>query len=363
MVPAACTLLWALLLSLGSAAAAAGHQGQTRAPAGTRGVSLSFGSPARSRSSSSSMSRSARTRFPRRTRVTEEDESDAHVTADRLAGPAAEELLATVTGISSPATPGTDEDEDGSLEEGVAIYARKSRTPGAGSHKTSSRAVSASASTTGKFAANTQEREIRLSTSLPPATTRFTSQEGDVLSSESLSKWSTAGSKPSGWPRLSPTSMPPPEDLRLVLMPWGPWHCHCKAGTMSRSRSGKLHGLSGRLRVGALSQLRTEHRPCTYEHCACNRLREECPLDSSPCHDSSCRSRAATTTITTTTTTSPMPPIHERRRPSPLPPSAYPSPSAALAFWKRVRTGLEDIWNSLSSVFTEMQPVSRILKL
>uniref|UniRef100_A0A286XWZ0 Chromosome 1 open reading frame 56 n=1 Tax=Cavia porcellus TaxID=10141 RepID=A0A286XWZ0_CAVPO len=194
MVPAACTLLWALLLSLGSAAAAAGHQGQTRAPAGTRGVSLSFGSPARSRSSSSSMSRSARTRFPRRTRVTEEDESDAHVTADRLAGPAAEELLATVTGISSPATPGTDEDEDGSLEEGVAIYARKSRTPGAGSHKTSSRAVS-------------------------------------------------------------------------------------------------------------------------------------------------------------------------RRRPSPLPPSAYPSPSAALAFWKRVRTGLEDIWNSLSSVFTEMQPVSRILKL
>jgi hypothetical protein len=150
--------------------------------------------------------------------------------------------------------------------------------------------------------------------------------------------------------------MPPPEDLRVVLLPWGPWHCHCKSGTMSRSRAGKLQGLSGRLRVGALNQLRTEHRPCTYRQCPCNRHREECPLDSSLCSETSCSS-TTTTTTTWTTTTPHMPPIHLRRRPS-LPP---PSPSPALAFWKRVRIGLEDIWNSLSSVFTEMQPVSVLL--
>ncbi|KAM6167127.1 protein MENT [Erethizon dorsatum] len=347
MVPAARTLLWVLLLSLGSPAAAAGHQGQTQTPAGTRGVSLRFGSPARSRSTSTASS--ARTRLPRRTRVTEEDENDALATADRLAGPAAAELLATVTGISPPTAATVSEDEDGSLEEGVVIYARKNSTS-TGAETTPIRVGSAGTST-GRFIANTQEREIRLTTSLPPATSRSTDGEGDVLSSETLSQWSTAGSKPSRWPRPSPTAMPAPEDLRLVLMPWGPWHCHCKSGTMSRSRAGKLHGLSGRLRVGALSQLRTEHRPCTYQQCSCNRLREECPLDSSPCPNAGCSSPP------TTTTTSALPPIHLRRRPSPLPPSAFsPSPSSALAFWKRVRMGLEDIWNSLSRVFTEMQP-------
>ncbi|XP_005414540.1 PREDICTED: protein MENT [Chinchilla lanigera] len=351
MVSAARTLLCALLLSLGSpAAAVAGRQGQTTTTAGAQGVSLRLGGPARSRSSSTAGS--ARTRPPRRTRVTVEDDSDVLATADRLAGPAAAELLATVTGISPPTAASISKDHEGSLEEGMVIYARENV-----SETTPSRMGGASRSTEGKFAANTQEPEIRLTTSLPPATSRTTGEEGDVLSSETLSQWSTAGSKPSGWPRSSPMTMPAPEDLRLVLMPWGPWHCHCKSGTMSRSRAGKLHGLSGRLRVGALSQLRIEHRPCTYQQCSCNRLQEECPLDTSPCPDAGCRSRVTTTTTTTTTTTSPMPPIHLRRRPSPHPPSTFsPSPSAALAFWKRVRIGLENIWNSLSRVFTEMQP-------
>uniref|UniRef100_A0A8C2UIE8 Chromosome 1 open reading frame 56 n=1 Tax=Chinchilla lanigera TaxID=34839 RepID=A0A8C2UIE8_CHILA len=101
MVSAARTLLCALLLSLGSpAAAVAGRQGQTTTTAGAQGVSLRLGGPARSRSSSTAGS--ARTRPPRRTRVTVEDDSDVLATADRLAGPAAAELLATVTGISPP---------------------------------------------------------------------------------------------------------------------------------------------------------------------------------------------------------------------------------------------------------------------
>lgn len=202
-----------------------------------------------------------------------------------------------------------------------------------------------SSRTTGRFVANSQDQDIKLTTdvrSLSPKTTV------DLTSETTLQQWSTPGSTPPPWRKPSLTAMPSPEDLRVVLMPWGPWHCHCKSGTMSRSRAGKLHGLSGRLRVGALNELRTEHRPCTYQLCACNRQLEECPLDSSLCLDHSCSTHAASTAS--------LIPVHLRRRPI-LPPTS-PSPSPALAFWKRVRIGLEDIWNSLSSVFTETQPVS-----
>ncbi|KAM5256433.1 protein MENT [Ctenodactylus gundi] len=340
MGPAA--LVWTLLLSLWPPAAAAGDRSRTPTPTPT---SLRFGGPARSRGATTAHPGTYLPRKSRVTRVTVEDENDALVTADRLAGPAAAELLATVTGTSRSSSASTSEDEDGSLEEGFVINARKNK---AGLERTSSTSSGKmTSSSSGRFAANIQEPEIRLSTSLPPATSGSTA--GYVLSSEDLSQRSTPGSTPSGWPHSSPTAMPAPEDLRLILMPWGPWHCHCKSGTMSRTRAGKLHGLSGRLRVGALSQLRTEHRPCTYQQCPCDRLREECPLDSDLCPDSGCSSR--------TTTTSAMPPIHIRRRPSPVP----PSPSPALAFWKRVKMDLEDIWNSLSSVFTEMEPVSVLL--
>uniref|UniRef100_A0A8C5L3U6 Predicted gene 128 n=1 Tax=Jaculus jaculus TaxID=51337 RepID=A0A8C5L3U6_JACJA len=182
MVPAACVLLWALLVSAGPRAAGAQEQTSTPTPTPTPSprASLRFGGPARSRGTGGP----ARPSVPQKTRMkVEEDENDALATADRLAGPAAAELLATVTGISRASDPALEQDEDGSLEEGVVID---------------------------------------------------------------------------------------------------------------------------------------------------------------------------TTSPTTTTTTSAMPPIHLRRRPL-LPP---PSPSPALAFWKKVRMGLEDIWNSLSSVFTEMQPVS-----
>lgn len=199
--------------------------------------------------------------------------------------------------------------------------------------------------TTGRFVANSQEQEIKLTTDVHPLNSKTTV---DLSTETTLQPWSTPGSKPSPWPKPSLTAMPSPEDLRVVLMPWGPWHCHCKSGTMSRSRAGKLHGLSGRLRVGALNELRTEHRPCTYQVCACSRQLEECPLDSSLCLDHSCSTHTASTAS--------LIPVHLRRRPI-LPPTS-PSPSPALAFWKRVRIGLEDIWNSLSSVFTETQPVS-----
>uniref|UniRef100_A0A8C5KVI3 Predicted gene 128 n=1 Tax=Jaculus jaculus TaxID=51337 RepID=A0A8C5KVI3_JACJA len=339
MVPAACVLLWALLVSAGPRAAGAQEQTSTPTPTPTPSprASLRFGGPARSRGTGGP----ARPSVPQKTRMkVEEDENDALATADRLAGPAAAELLATVTGISRASDPALEQDEDGSLEEGVVIDASKSTA-----------ASTVASPSTGRVLANSQEREIRLTTSLPSATSRSTA---DLLTSSdtTLSRWSTPGSTPKPWSTPSRPAMPPPEDLRVVLMPWGPWHCHCKSGTMSRSRAGKLQGLSGRLRVGALNQLRTEHRPCTYHQCPCNRRREECPLDSSLCSGDSCSSQ--TTSPTTTTTTSAMPPIHLRRRPL-LPP---PSPSPALAFWKKVRMGLEDIWNSLSSVFTEMQPVS-----
>ncbi|XP_062046123.1 protein MENT [Lepus europaeus] len=343
MVPAAGALLWALLLSLEPLAA--GAQGQTQTSTGMQRVSFRFGGPGPARSHRSTIG-PPRT-GPRRPKITLEDENDAVATADRLAGPAAAELLATVTGIARGSEASFGEDE--TLEEGVVINARKNNSrmliPSAAPSTNTGRT-----SSPGRFVANTQEPEIRLTTNLP----RTTMKPRDILTSEvTLSHWSTPGSTPSRWPAPSPTAMPPPEDLRLVLMPWGPWHCHCKSGTMSRTRSGKLQGLSGRLRVGALSQLRTEHRPCTYQQCPCNRLREECPLDAGLCPDTNC----SPTTTTQTTTTPTMPPIHLRRRPLIPPPS--PSPSPALAFWKRVRIGLEDIWNSLSSVFTEMQPIDK----
>ncbi|XP_012318063.2 protein MENT [Aotus nancymaae] len=332
MVPAAGALLWALLLSLGPRAA--GTQGLTQTLTTMRQVSLRLGGPMTRRYRST-----ARTGIPRKTRIILEDENDAVANADRLAGPAAAELLASTvsTGFSN--------EEDGSLEEGVVISAGKDNTSRALPGTTPGTAGSSSTT----FVANSQEPEIRLTMSLPRSTWKSI---GDLLGSEPLSQWSTAGSTPSRWPSRSPTAtaMPPPEDLQLVLMPWGPWHCHCKSGTMSRTRSGKLHGLSGRLRVGALSQLRTEHKPCTYQQCPCNRLREECPLDTSLCTDTNCASQSTTRT----TITSP-PTIRLRSSPS-LPPT---SPCPALAFWKQVRIGLEDIWNSLSSVFTEMQPIDR----
>uniref|UniRef100_A0A9L0SGN9 Chromosome 5 C1orf56 homolog n=1 Tax=Equus caballus TaxID=9796 RepID=A0A9L0SGN9_HORSE len=330
MVPAAGALLWALLLSLGLQAA--GAQGLTST--GMQRVSFRFGGPM-----TRSYRTTARTGAPRKMRVTVEDEDDLVAEADHLAGPAAAELLASTvyTGISQSRL---SQEEDGSLEEGVVIDAGKSNTrSGIPSMDSTTRGSSS------RFTANSQEPEIRLTSSPPPSTWR--SSMDLPPSGSTLNQWSTAGATPNAWPPPSATAMPPPEDLRVVLMPWGPWHCHCKSGTMSRTRAGKLHGLSGRLRVGALSQLRTEHRPCTYQQCPCNRHREECPLDSGLCPDTSC------TTQTTTTTTASMPPLSARLRPTPFPMS---SPSPALDFWKRVRMGLEDIWNSLSSVFTEMQP-------
>ncbi|XP_077628771.1 protein MENT isoform X1 [Crocuta crocuta] len=344
MVPAASALLWALLLSLGPRAA--GARGLTATE--TQRVSFHVGVPM-----SRNYRTSLRTGAPKKMRVTMEDEDDLVASADRLASPAATELLASTvaTGVRKSIVSSPEEDE--SLEEGVVINARKNNVSGGALRATSNTVRMPSP----RFKANTQEPEIRMSSSDQPAST-WTSAE-DTAHPYS-SQWSTAGSTPSRWPHPSPTAMPPPEDLQLVLMPWGPWHCHCRSGTMSRSRAGKLQGLSGRLRVGALSQLRTEHRPCTYQQCPCNRLREECPLDTSLCSDTSCTTQTTTTAATTTTTTSPIPPLSDRLRPATLfflGPS--PSPSPALAFWRRVRMGLEDIWNSLSSVFTEMQPVNR----
>lgn len=345
MVPAACMLLWALLLSPESRAA--GAEDQTATPTATtvgmQRVSFRFGGPARSLHSTNP---TARTTIPRKLRVTLEDENDALATADRLALPAAAELLSTVTGYSRSSVPSPSNwEEDGSLEEGV-VDTRKT-TSGPVSLFSTTNTVGSSG-TTGRFLANSQEREIKLTTDVRSLSSKTTVV--DLPTESSLQQWSTPGSTPSPWLKPSFTAMPSPEDLRVVLMPWGPWHCHCKSGTMSRSRAGKLHGLSGRLRVGALNELRTEHRPCTYQLCACNRHLEECPLDSSLCSDHSCSSRAPFQSTTS------LVPVHLRRRPI-LPPTS-PSPSPALAFWKRVRIGLEDIWNSLSSVFTETQPVS-----
>ncbi|XP_019480829.1 PREDICTED: protein MENT [Hipposideros armiger] len=351
MVPAARALLWALLLSLGSRAAA-GAQGLTSTGAtettGTQPVSFRSGSPMTRNYRST-----ARTPVSPKRRVTMEDEDDVVATADRLAGPAAAELLASTVSTDVNGSRSW-EHEDGSLEEGVVINADKNSARSEAPRPVSSpvpRSIpstvpSTAAGPSSRFPANIQEPEYRLTTSLPHSSWRST-EDSDT----SLTQWTTAGATPRHSPRRLATAMPPPEDLRVMLMPWGPWHCHCKSGTMSRTRAGKLQGLSGRLRVGALSQLRTEHRPCTYRQCPCDRHREECPLDSSICSDASC-----TTQPTTTSTTSTFPPLSSRLRPTPL---HFPSPSPALAFWRRVRIGLEDIWNSLSTVFTEMEPIDR----
>ncbi|XP_041511123.1 protein MENT-like [Microtus oregoni] len=341
MVPAACMLLWALLLSLGLRAA--GAQDQTSNPTSMPRISVRFG-PARSRRSTSVTIRNS---VHRKVKVTLEDDNDALATADRLAAPAAAELLSTVSGISRSSASNFNE-YDGSLEEGAVIDAKKNTYPATLTSTSSTMSVSTAP---GRFVANSQEREIRMTTTdLPPLSSKPVDLTSETLES-TLHQWSTPGSTPTPWRKASPTAMPSPEDLRVMLMPWGPWHCHCKSGTMSRSRAGKLHGISGRLRIGALNELRTEHRPCTYQQCPCNKLLEECPLDSSLCPDSGCSSPT-----TGMSTTSPQAPVHLRRRPI-LPPTS-PSPSPALAFWKRVRINLEDIWNSLSSVFTEMQPLT-----
>ena len=341
MVPAAGALLWALLLSLGPPAAA-GAQGLTSP--GTQPVSFRMGG---------TMTRKYRTTPrtsvpPKRRVIMEDDEDDVVANADRLAGPAAAELLASTVSTDISRLRSWEQDGDGSLEEGVMINAQKNNS----NLEVASTISSTTKKLTSRFAANIQDPEYRLTTSLPSSTWRSTEDpDHPTLLHTSLTRWSTAGSTPR--PRPSTTAMPPPEDLRLVLMPWGPWHCHCKSGTMSRTRAGRLQGLSGRLRVGALSQIRTEHRPCTYHQCRCDRHLEECPLDSGLCSDASCSSQTSTTTTTTTTTT--IAPLGTRLRPSPL---HLISPSPALVFWRQVRDGLEDIWNSLSSVFTKMQPVS-----
>ncbi|XP_075835186.1 protein MENT [Microtus pennsylvanicus] len=375
MVPAACMLLWALLLSLGLRAA--GAQDQTSNPTsnptsnltsnptsnptskptsnptsnpttnttGMPRISVRFG-PARSRRSTSVNTRNS---VHRKVKVTLEDDNDALATADRLAAPAAAELLSTVSGISRSSAPNFIE-YDGSLEEGAVIVVKKTTYPATLTSTSSTMSVSTAH---GRFVANSHEREIRMTTTdLPPLTSKPTVDLTSETLESTLHQWSTPGSTPTPWRKASPTAMPSPEDLRVMLMPWGPWHCHCKSGSMSRSRAGKLHGISGRLRIGALNELRTEHRPCTYLQCPCNKLLEECPLDSSLCPDGGCSSPT-----TGMSTTSPQAPVHLRRRPI-LPPTS-PSPSPALAFWKRVRINLEDIWNSLSSVFTEMQPIER----
>nr|XP_012419185.1 PREDICTED: protein MENT [Odobenus rosmarus divergens] len=263
MVPAAGALLWALLLSLGPRAA--GAHGLTSTE--TQRASFRFGVPMSRRTT-------LRTGGPSRMKVTMEVEDDVAASADRLAGPAAAELLASTvaTGVRKSIVSSLEDDE--SLEEGVVINARKNNITAA----SLSRNYNTAGVPSSRFKANTQEPEISMSSDLPTKTWQPT---GAIMHPDNtLSQWSTAGSTPNRWEQPSYTTLPPPEDLRLVLMPWGPWHCHCSSGTMSRTRAGKLQGLSGRLHVGALNQLRTEHRPCTYEKCPCNRLREECPLDS-----------------------------------------------------------------------------------
>ncbi|KAM9109763.1 protein MENT isoform 2-T2 [Megaptera novaeangliae] len=265
MVPAAGALLWALLLSLGPRAAGAEGLTSTAMPRN----SLRFGGPMTR--SYRTTARSTRSVVSQKMRVTMEDEDDVVAVADSLAGPAAADLLAST--VSTGSRSRLSAEEDGSLEEGVVIYARKNNTE-LETHNTTS---STPGGPSPGFTANDRDSEISMSSSQRPST--WKANVDQLLSDTTLNQWSTARATRNQWPPPSPTAMPAPEDLRLVLMPWGPWHCHCKSGTMSRTRAGKLRGLSGRLRVGALSQLRTEHRPCTYHQCPCNREREECPLD------------------------------------------------------------------------------------
>ncbi|XP_006900210.1 PREDICTED: protein MENT [Elephantulus edwardii] len=329
MVPAGSVLPWALLLILG--AQVAGAQGQTQTPWRLQRRRVSFHSESAMPSSSQTTSQT----FRSQKMLTLEDENDAAATADQLASPAASELLASsvATGISHPSSG----EEEGVLEDDVLINARKNsslETPST------------------LFPANSQDREIRLTTRLMPSSRSSNDQVGSELIQSQL----TPGSTPSRWPPPSPKAMPPMDDIHLVMMPWGPWRCHCRGGTMSRYRGAKLVDFSGRLRPGALSQVRTEHRPCTYKQCPCNRNLEECPLDTSLCEDCSPQSR------TTSHLHSPSSESGSSFRPSPIPISSFrpsPSPSPALAFWKQVRIRLEDIWNNLSSIFTEMQPIEK----
>ncbi|KAG8509239.1 Protein MENT, partial [Galemys pyrenaicus] len=340
MVPAACALLCALLLSLGSRAAGAHTHGATRSPQ----ITGRSPGPSRSYRTAGRTVFSPRTGVSQRSKIRMEDEDDMGAAADRLAGPAAAELLAsTVTGVSRSQTG----EEDETLEEGVVINASKEKDEGP---------TTTPGGPNSRFPANIQEADIRLTSNLQPSSAKggpdsTAHTQSTEATPTTLTQWTTAGSAPSRWGSPSSTAMPAPEDLHLVLMPWGPWHCHCKAGTMSRTRAGKLQGLAGRLRVGALSQLRTEHRPCTYRQCPCNRHREECPLDNGLCADASCTEATSRTTPSTTSTTT-EPPLEAKLRPNPLPFEHHP----ALDFWRQVRIQLEDIWNSLSSVFTEMQP-------
>lgn len=204
MVPAACMLLWALLLSLESRAA--GAEDQTTNPTATmvrmQRVSFHFGGPARSLRSTNP---TARTSISRKLRVTLEDENDALATADRLAVPAAAELLSTVTGYSrSSLSNSGDWEEDGSLEEGV-VDTRKTTSNPISIFSTTN--TVGSSSTTGRFVANSQEREIRLTTDMRSPSSKTTV---DLSSETTLQQWSTPGSTPSPWPKPSLTAMPSP---------------------------------------------------------------------------------------------------------------------------------------------------------
>uniref|UniRef100_A0A2K5HC97 Uncharacterized protein n=1 Tax=Colobus angolensis palliatus TaxID=336983 RepID=A0A2K5HC97_COLAP len=208
MVPAASALLWVLLLSLGPRAA--GAQGLTQTPTAMQRISLRSAGPM-----TRSYRSTARPVLPRKTRIILEDDNDAMADADRLAGPAAAELLAATvsTGFSRSSTVN---EEDGSSEEGVVINAGKDNT----SRELPSATPSTAGSSSTRFIANSQEPEIRMTSSLPHSPGRST--EHPPGSEATLSQWSTPGSTPSRWPSPSSTAMPPPEDLRLVLMPWGP---------------------------------------------------------------------------------------------------------------------------------------------
>ncbi|XP_049621951.1 protein MENT [Suncus etruscus] len=355
MVPAAPTwaLFWALLLlDLGAGAVGTEEHAAVSTPR------PSSRSPARTYSSQLSRSTSPARRD---TTVEEGEEDDLMVVADQRVGPATAELLAsTATGLIRTIP---DEDEDDTLEEGSVVVNTRKTTE-------AEEDMSSTAGPSPAFPSNVQEPEIRMTTtdktqdspgtsSISTASSSSVDEpysentEGTESTLTTLNRWTTYGSTPERWRSPPPIHMPPPEDLRLVLLPWGPWHCHCKAGTMTRSRAGKLQGLSGRLRVGALNQLRTEHKPCTYRQCSCDRQREECPLDDSDYPPASSTSKPRPTSKPTSKpTTKPTP------RPR-TPPLFRPRKGSALVFWKRVRIGLEDIWNSLSSVFTQMQPIDR----
>nr|BAA91231.1 unnamed protein product [Homo sapiens] len=162
MVPAAGALLWVLLLNLGPRAA--GAQGLTQTPTEMQRVSLRFGGPM-----TRSYRSTARTGLPRKTRIILEDENDAMADADRLAGPAAAELLAATVSTGFSRSSAINE-EDGSSEEGVVINAGKDST----SRELPSATPNTAGSSSTRFIANSQEPEIRLTSSLPRSPGRST---------------------------------------------------------------------------------------------------------------------------------------------------------------------------------------------